>query len=48
MKKPIDTFTELEWNQLESTGLLWELYPEAPTNWYELKRSYCEKTSNVE
>ena len=38
MKKKIEDFTEEDWDVLEETGMLWELYPDAPETWSELQR----------
>jgi len=37
-KKPIEKLTEKEYDMLKKTGMLWELYPEAPESYYTLSQ----------
>jgi hypothetical protein len=34
----LSRISKRDWDILEKTGMLWELYPEAPSTWYELDK----------
>ncbi len=35
--RKLEEFTEDEFNKLQSTGMMWEFYPDAPLNYSDLK-----------
>lgn len=37
MKKQLKELTKEEWDVLEGMGMLWELYPDAPATYWEMK-----------
>ena len=37
MKKDLQNISKRDWDILVAAGMLWELFPEAPSTWYELK-----------
>ena len=36
-KRPLNSLTKKEFEQLKECGMLWELYPEAPEYWKEIE-----------
>ena len=48
MKKELVDFTKEEWNTLKSTGMLYELYPDAPDTYEHIGENKCEDCGQYE
>ena len=45
-KRPIETFDAIEFGMIRGSGMLWEMYPEAPMVWSEEDHIPCECTGS--
>ena len=48
MRKEIEELTREEWDKLKSTGMLWELYPEAPDTYEHIGYDMCPDCGQYE
>lgn len=44
MKRSIEDLTKLEFENLKESGLLWEIFPEAPEFWHEIRCTSSESS----